>query len=245
MSVVSGVVWTVCRVWCDVCCVGGRKGRRGEESNPSLTQKQTHPTPSQKRKESPLDFPAVVCYPHCAASCACIIVLLWHKHGCWFFQQRFFFGGGRIGLFLGPIHDTDTLATRNVVSPLRQKHSLRLGHPLPDAIPTHQEFDSPQTRCRTVLDSPVFLCTLHSRALARHNADASGDPQIDCTRRGQFSTCCCSSGRSTKISRCAFRQKMIAWNLHRTVPENRQNPDANTSKTWRHEQGNQTNKSAK
>ena len=85
-----------------------------------------------------------------------------------------------------------------------------LGTHCTDVIFTHQEFDSPQARCRTVRDSPFFLCTLHSRALAHHNADASGDPQIDCTRRGQFSTCCCSSGRSTKISRCAFRQRMIA-----------------------------------
>ena len=126
MSVVSGVVWTVCRVWCDVCCVGGRKGRRGKQ--PSLAKKHTRPPPKNDVRacwtfqrfsvihSAPRHLLELSCY--CGTNMA-----------AGFIQQRFF-GGGRIGSFLGPIHVTDTLATRNVVSTLRQKHSLRLGHPL-------------------------------------------------------------------------------------------------------------------
>ena len=143
----------MCRVWCDVCCVGGRKGRRGEESKPSLTQKQTHPTPFQKRKESQLDFPAVLCYPHCAASCDCIIVLLWHKHGCWFFQQRFFLVVAGLVCFLA--RSTIPTLSQLVTS---SQHFVKNTHCV---LGTHCQMPFLRTKNSTVLRLVVEQCWTH------------------------------------------------------------------------------------
>ena len=77
---------------------------------------------------------------------------------------------------------------------------------------------SPRNKNSTVLRLVVEQCwthrSFHEHCIlkrlqsSRHNADASRVPYIDCTRGEHFSTYCCSSGRSTKISRFAFLSKM-------------------------------------
>ena len=158
----------LCLGWCERCvgrgvmCVVRVGGKRGEESEPSLTK--NTPNPSQKRRArwtfqrfsvihiAPRHVLVLSCY--CGTNMA-----------AGFIQQRFFwwwqdwFGFGRSTI---PTLSQVVTSSQHIVN---NTHRV-LGTHCTDVISTHQEFDSPQTRCGTVLDSPFFLCTLHSQALA-------------------------------------------------------------------------------
>ena len=152
----------MCRVWCVVCCVGGRKG--GEESKPSLTKAHTRPPPKNERRarwtfqrfsviHSALRHVLVLsCY--CGTNMAAGFPAAFFF---WWWLDWFGFGRSTI-----PTLSKLVTSSQHFV---KNTHCV-LGTHCTDVISTHQEFDSPQTRCRTVLDSPFFLCTLQSRALA-------------------------------------------------------------------------------
>ena len=160
----------LCLGWCEQCvgrgvmCVVRVGGKRGEESEPSLTKKHTRPPPkngepaglssgsllSTLRRVMCLYYRVIVAQTWLLvlSSSVCFLVVA----GLVFFLARSTI----------PTLSQVVTSSQHIVN---NTHRV-LGTHCTDVITTHQEFDSPQTRCGTVLDSPFFLCTLHSQALA-------------------------------------------------------------------------------
>ena len=74
-------------VGCGVMCVVRVGGKRGEESEPSLTK--TTPNPSQKRRAR-WTFQRFSVIHIASRHVLFIILFLWHKHGCCFSSSVFF-----------------------------------------------------------------------------------------------------------------------------------------------------------